>query len=89
MSSRQTALHEQANPELHLPRAENPEPAPLVEALGVGVSDNVQRSRARRPCSGTAVLNQGSANALPPGFWFDEESVQLRITVLARKDSGT
>jgi len=34
------------------------------------------------------VLNQGSANTVTPHFWFDEETIQLRISIPARKDGS-
>jgi hypothetical protein len=82
----QPSLHQQSNPELHLPRAEDAEPTGAVEISGVRVTYDVQRRRARQARCGTAILDQGPANALAPRVGLDEEGIQFRISIFSRKD---
>lgn len=84
----QRTPHEQTNSESHLPRAERAETACAVELLGVRVTDDVQRRRARRCRGGTAILDQGPANTLAPRGRLDKKPIQFPISVRSRKDGS-
>src|SRR5579859_148280 len=82
----QRQSHQQARPESSVETADDAETAGEIEAFRVRIADHVQAARSLRARDFSAMFHQAFAHAPALGGGLDEQRIELRVAVRARRD---